>query len=70
MPNTNTTPADDGRKGPQPDPDCELCGGYGEYFTHADDCWSDDCVLALGIDDCDGQVVECPCLQNKDTTHA
>lgn len=39
---------------------CPYCGGYGEIFGHAPDCDNDDCVLAGGIDDCLGQVDECP----------
>ncbi|WP_303763854.1 hypothetical protein [Sphingobium yanoikuyae] len=42
---------------------CPECGGSGEIFSHADDCWSDDCALALGIDDCDGQVLPCSCAE-------
>ncbi len=44
---------------------CPTCMGYGEVFSHADDCFSDDCALALGIDDCDGRVD--PCLSCSGT---
>lgn len=43
-----------------PEPVCENCGGYGEVFTHAEDCHDDFCALAGGINDCLGLVVECP----------
>jgi len=39
---------------------CAYCGGYGEIFGHAPDCYNDDCALACGIDDCLGQVDPCP----------
>ena len=44
-----------------PDADCLECGDSGEVFAHADDCRDDNCALAGGIDDCDGQVVFCSC---------
>lgn len=47
-------PASEEREG------CDNCGGSGEIFGHADDCRHDDCALALGIDDCAGQVSPCP----------
>lgn len=40
---------------------CPDCGGYGEYYGHADDCDNDDCALAGGMDDCNGQVFPCHC---------
>jgi hypothetical protein len=43
------------------DPDCPMCYGTGEYFWHTPNCESDFCVLAGGVDDCDGEVVECNC---------
>lgn len=45
--------------------DCEYCGGYGEIFGHADDCFSEWCALACGIDDCDGKVEPCPGCKGK-----
>lgn len=44
---------------------CPECGGHGETFTHADDCYSDSCALAGGMDDCLGQVVSCPTCDEK-----
>lgn len=45
----------------RPDPECPWCGGSGERFFHTEGCESDFCALAGGIDDCPGQVEECPC---------
>ena len=41
-------------------PLCDLCYGAGELFVHAVNCYSDDCALAGGIDDCEGFVEACP----------
>lgn len=42
-------------------PTCPDCGGNGERFDHAAGCDNDNCCLAGGIDDCDGQVTPCHC---------
>jgi hypothetical protein len=47
------------------DPECPHCGGVGERFWHTDNCRNDDCALAGGLYDCDGQVEECPCRWTK-----
>lgn len=39
---------------------CGICGGYGQYFTHTEDCRNDFCALACGMDDCAGEVLDCP----------
>ncbi len=44
-----------------PDPDCEYCLGEGEFYWHSDDCANDDCALAGGYGDCEGQMGECSC---------
>lgn len=44
-----------------PDPECPYCGGTGERLWHAPGRDYDDCALAGGIDDCNGQLEECPC---------
>jgi hypothetical protein len=49
------------------DPDCDCCHGAGEFFAHADDCYNDNCGLAGGFDDCQGQVIQCDCRQAPDT---
>jgi len=48
----------------RPNPDCEDCFGSGESFGHSAGCRSRICVLAGGIEDCDGQVYSCPCWDN------
>ena len=48
------------------DPDCEYCGGSGERYWHTEDCRSDFCALAGGIEDCLGQVGPCPCGEVSD----
>lgn len=48
---------------PGNDRSCDHCGGFGEIFSHHPDCSNDDCVLACGIDDCDGQVTACFCRE-------
>ena len=40
---------------------CPDCGGAGERFDHADDCYEDSCALNGDIDSCNGQVVPCHC---------
>jgi chromosome segregation ATPase len=46
--------------------ECEVCFEQGEIYTHTDDCRSDWCALAGGMDDCVGQLVECPsCLEKR-----
>ncbi len=44
-----------------PNPDCEHCLGEGEYYWHNSYCLNDDCVLAGGYDDCNGQIIDCNC---------
>ncbi len=44
-----------------PDPDCEICLGQGECYTHSDDCEDDLCALAGGYHDCNGIVESCGC---------
>ena len=44
---------------PTPQKTCSDCGGYGEYFGHSRDCTEDNCALAGGVDDCDGQIFTC-----------
>ena len=44
-----------------PNPDCETCGGQGEYLTHSYECEDDLCALAGGYHDCTGMVVDCDC---------
>lgn len=43
---------------PQP---CNMCGGTGELFIHADDCDDDLCALNGDMHSCVGQVVRCEC---------
>lgn len=40
---------------------CEVCGGSGEYFAHADDCNDNLCALNGDAHSCAGQVVRCDC---------
>jgi hypothetical protein len=47
---------------PGTDASCPDCGGYGERFVHSPDCDNDRCALAGDIDDCDGRVEPCLCL--------
>lgn len=44
-----------------PDPDCENCGGQGEYYWHSEDCHNDDCALAGGYGECEGRIIDCGC---------
>lgn len=46
--------------------ECETCHGQGEIYTHTEDCRSDWCALAGGMDDCLGQVIECPSCQYEE----
>lgn len=49
---------------PYHDGACTNCGGVGETFAHAPDCDNDNCALAGGIDDCNGHVEPCHCLND------
>jgi hypothetical protein len=46
---------------PQAAPACDMCGGTGELFIHADDCDDDLCALNGDEHSCVGQVVRCEC---------
>jgi len=54
--------ADKARYFPEPTDDpCPDCGGYGERYDHAADCYEDSCALNGDIDSCNGQVIPCHC---------
>jgi hypothetical protein len=52
-----------------PEEVCDTCGGYGEVYGHSDDCESDLCALAGGMDDCNGQIVTCHCFTPTPEPH-
>jgi hypothetical protein len=44
-----------------PNADCPICGGTGEFFTHAANCADDLCALNGDVHSCAGSVLRCEC---------
>ena len=44
-----------------PDPGCEYCGGVGHRLGHSENCRDDNCVMARGVGDCNGEAGPCDC---------